>query len=114
MRQDMPSVFQVGGAGAFGWGGVHEPGFTARGPIVTDWTQCSPEQSFPDGIASFVSQAPAHPLAGAKGVCGVDAPFCAQGAALAVIVEGSAHEPAGCPQVHVPQSAGASMSAFPW
>ncbi len=114
MRQDMPSVFHVGGACAGGMEGVQALSVTASGPIVTDCTQCWPAQSFPDGIASLVSQAPAHPLAGSKGVCGVEAPFCAHAAALAVIVEGSAHEPAGGPQVQVPHPAGASMSAYPW
>src|SRR6185437_960850 len=113
IRHDMPTVFHVGGAGICALEGAHVPSSTVSAPIVTDWTQWTPEQSLPDGIASVVSHAPAQPLAGSKGVCGVDAPFCAQEAALAVIASGSAHEPCGCPQVQAPHPGGASMSAYP-
>jgi hypothetical protein len=81
--------------------------------MLSDWTHLMPAHSFPEAIEVSASQPPVQLLAGSNDVCAVEAPFCAHVAALAVIVEGSPHEPAGDEHVHVPQSKGASRSAWP-
>jgi hypothetical protein len=92
---------------------MHPLSFIASGPMVSDWTHFTPEQSFPEGIEAFVSHVPSHPPAGSKVVCGVEAPLRAHVAAFAVMVVGSEQEPVGDVQVQVPQLMGASRSAWP-
>jgi hypothetical protein len=46
-------------------------------------------------------------------VCGVEALFDAQVAAFAVMLAGRLHEPVGGEHEHVPQSMGATRSAYP-
>src|SRR5579863_1834196 len=83
--------------------GVQPTSFSVTGAMVSDWTQSAPAQSLPEGMDSFVSQLPSQPLAGLNGVCGVEAPLCAQFAAFAVIVAGSEQVPVGALHVQGPQ-----------
>jgi hypothetical protein len=77
------------------WIGSHSLSFSVNGPMVTDWTQGTPPQSFPGGIAFADVQAPSHFGGGSKGVCVTPGPLPGQIPAEAVTVVGNAHEPVG-------------------
>src|SRR5262249_37689933 len=106
-------VCHVGALCIGGCEGVQAVSLTMSSPIVRDCTQSTPPQSLPEGIDSLASHAPVHPVDGSNGGWGVAPLWSAQVAAFAVSVAGSAHEPVGGVQVHVPQSMGALRSAWP-
>jgi hypothetical protein len=115
LRQERAKVFHFGGvcSGGCKGEGPQPPSFIESGPTVSDWTHLRPEHSLPDGMDAFESQVPAQPLAGSKVVCGVEEPFWAHVAAFAVMLAGREQDPVGGAHEHVPQSIGASTSAWP-
>jgi hypothetical protein len=93
-----------------GWIGEHPLSFNVNGAMVTDWTQGTPPQSFPGGIAFVDVQVPSHFSGGSKGVCVTPGPSPAQFAAEAVTVAGNSHDPVGGAHTQASQWVGASRS----
>ncbi len=81
-----------------------------RGPIETDWTQGTPPQSWPAGIAFAWVHSPAHPAGGSKD-CEMFLASVQLVELVAVIFAGSAQPPVGGLRSQVTHDAGKDISS---